>query len=507
LKKQHWIILGAYVALVVLLSMFHEMWRDEVRALSVAIDAPSWPAMIAGLHHEGHPSLWYVILRAGYALSHSTLVLPVAALSIAIAAAWLVLRHAPFPMWLKAMTVLGAFLGYDLSVVARNYGIGVLLMIVASFLFGRRHERPLLLALTLALLANTSVHAAAASLILLGLWMCDALDRDSRALVFAPRGIGSVLLVLLGIAVALFTASPSSDMAWGSGLDSLDLSRIVKAILIDPGKGLMGFRDSNIAAVGEYPWRILGIDSFVASRVIVDAALLWMVWNLRKSWRAVVAVLVAVVAFEVVFQNLYTASPRHEALLFFLLISICWITAKEMPRHAMRAIAPLVVLQAIAMPILMHRVIRYNESSSKDYAAFLQSRPEYRNAILMGEPDFFMEPMRYYVANRIYMPRQAEFANVAYFDRGARRATNFTLGQLEASAETIACKYRSPVLIAIWTKGFRGSRQGSRSVAYGAHFSWTLEERVQFRAAAKRVAIFRYATTDEVYEVFEVPAC
>jgi hypothetical protein len=29
LKRQHWILLGGYVALIVLLSFYHEMWRGE----------------------------------------------------------------------------------------------------------------------------------------------------------------------------------------------------------------------------------------------------------------------------------------------------------------------------------------------------------------------------------------------------------------------------------------------------------------------------------------------
>jgi hypothetical protein len=505
LRRHHWVLLGAYVALIFLLSVYHELWRDEVRALSVAIDAPSWAAMLSDLRHEGHPSLWYVVLRAGYALTGSNLVLPAAAMVIAALAAYLILRYAPFPLWLRALAVFGAFLGYELSVVARNYGIGVLLMVGACILFLHRERHPVLLALVLALLANTSVHATIAAAIMLGVWACDLLDDDRRAALTSLSGLAGVAIVVAGIALAYVTARPAPDMVWGSTVASLDVSKVFHAIVIDPGKGLMGYRDANIAAAGEYPWRLIGVNPAVASRLIVDAVLVWMLWSLRRNVKAAVAIVIAIVAFEIVFRAVYTAAPRHEGVLVFLLIAICWITAADNPaklRAATRALFPLLALQALALPVLVQRVIRYEESSSRDYAGFIDSNPRYRDAILVSEPDYFMEPMRYYVKNRIYMARQGEFANRAYF--GERRAFRFSLAQVQAVADSLACRYRTPVLVAIGTRDFVGRASGSREVADRAKFARTAAERQRVAAIAKKVELFPRATSDEVYEVYEI---
>jgi hypothetical protein len=43
-----WLALAAFICLVSFLAMYHEMWRDEVRALSVAVHATTIPAIIAG---------------------------------------------------------------------------------------------------------------------------------------------------------------------------------------------------------------------------------------------------------------------------------------------------------------------------------------------------------------------------------------------------------------------------------------------------------------------------
>ena len=128
-SRRLWLALGGYTAMLIALAMRHEMWRDEVRAFSVATRAASWGQMLSDLHHEGHPALWYAVLRAGYTITQSNLVLPVATILISIATAYLILRYAPFPFWLRLLAVFGVFLGFELSVMARNYGIGVLFMI------------------------------------------------------------------------------------------------------------------------------------------------------------------------------------------------------------------------------------------------------------------------------------------------------------------------------------------------------------------------------------------
>src|SRR4029079_3732235 len=146
------------------------MWRDEVRAFSVAREMSSWGSLISELPFEGHPILWYAVLRVGYALTHSSLVLPIAAGIIAVAAAYLILRYAPFPLLLRLLSIFGAFLGYELSVSARNYGLGVLLMMTSCLAFRRRAERPVLLGISLFLLPNTSIHAAMTTLVILLYW-------------------------------------------------------------------------------------------------------------------------------------------------------------------------------------------------------------------------------------------------------------------------------------------------------------------------------------------------
>lgn len=510
-----WTTLAVYSILLLVLAYHHEMWRDEVRAFSVAINAASWGQLVTDLRAEGHPILWYVVLRVGYAVSHSKLVLPAAGIVVAIGAAYVILRHAPFPVWLRVLALFGAFLGYELSVVSRNYGIGVLFMLLACIAYSSRRERPWLLALMIALTANTSVHAAMASLVLTAYWLSDLFDSETRPAIFSYAGIASVLLALIGVGLALATARPTPDMAWAFSSSKLDVGAVLRSILVDPGKGLIGYRGASIAAAADLPWRFVHVDAMAAARIIVNGCLGWLAWSLRGSWRALIALLITVVGFEIFFRNVYTAGLRHEGIVLFLILAICWMTVmrSEHPSMLSRRIAlgllPLFAVQAAALPVMAVRYIRYQESNSREYGKFIRSNPAYRDAILVGEPDFMMESMPYYVANRIYMPRQGEFHYRVYFDNGAKRTDVLSLDRLVAISDSIACANRVPVLLAMGYPEFETVPQGAtHPLKKGTLFRWdsTSWGSLHLRQPDGRhpVATFPYATTDEIYRVYQV---
>lgn len=334
------------------------MWRDEVRTFSVATNARSWLELFYSLHQEGHPIVWYAVLRLGYALTHSTLVLPIAGLIVAWGAAFLMLRFAPFPFFIRLLAVFGAFLGYEMSVVSRNYGLGVLLMLSACVIFPTRRDRPIVLGLVLAVLANTSVHAALASLVLIGVWLFDVRDPLIRRTLLAPRSLAAVGIALGGVAFALWTSRPPPDMVYAFSFDQLQPDKLARALLIDPGWGLRGGSLANIAAAGEIPWTRFGLDPALVSRVIVDVSILSIAWSLRRNLACLVGLILAILGFEVLFGLVYPGRLRHQGILAFLLISLSWIASSDLAdagkprqrRWIALSLLPLLLTQAAALP-------------------------------------------------------------------------------------------------------------------------------------------------------------
>ncbi|HEY0243839.1 MAG TPA: hypothetical protein VGC52_14340 [Gemmatimonadaceae bacterium] len=498
-----WGALGAYVVMIIAVALTHEMWRDEVRAFSVATGSASWSQLVSELRFEGHPILWYALLRAGFLVTGSKLVLPGLALAIAAAAAFVILRYAPFPTWLRILAVFGAFLGYELSVNARNYGLSVLLILIACVAFEHRKNRPLPLGIVLFLLANTSVHGAMAAMVLLLVWGLDLLDAERRKRSISVAVVGALAIAVGGIAVALATARPVPELAWAAGLESLSLRKILAAIFVDPGLGLRGVRDANIAAVSEYPWHLLGMEGAWPSRIMVDVSLAWLAWCLRRNLRALLAVAVTVVGYSIFFRNIYGAGLRHEGIVLFVIFAICWIDQARAPNRAISlGLLPLFALQALALPVLIHRTQKYRESNSKAFAEFIRANPRYESAVLMSEPDYMMESMPYYVGNPVFMPRQAEFASRVFFDRTGRRKADMTLADLLSAADRVSCDRRQPVLLAIGYPEIASHPQGKEYPLYrGLTFTWDAESKARL---GPPVARFPEATTDELYAVYEV---
>ncbi len=488
------------------------MWRDEVRAFSVAINARSWLELLGSIHQEGHPAIWYVILRAGYAATHSPLVLPVAALMIAWAVAFLILRFAPFPFWIRLLLIFSPFLGHEFSVVARNYGVGVLLMVIACILFPTRGERPIRLGIVLALLANTSVHAAVAALLLGFVWIgTDLLNPASRRALARPASLAALAIGLAGTAFAFWTANVPPDMAYAVPLSRLSPGKLA-ALPLDPAKGLMGFQLANIAAAGALPWDHLGIKSSLACRVIVDIALLSIAWSLRRNPVCLAAAVLAVVCFEVIFRLIYSGGLRHEGMLAFILTSLVWIACEDSnersasERRSMAfGLLPMLLFQAVALPVTVRRVLLHPTSSSREYAALIERTPAWRDAILAGEADFMMEPMRYYVGNRVFMARQGAFDYRVYFDRGTRRKLEMSLGALLDVADSLSCATRRPVLLAIGYHKILSDTAGKEYSGYeGNEFRWNSAERSRLLTEGKLAGSFFNAIGDENYSVFEL---
>jgi hypothetical protein len=300
-------------------------------------------------------------------------------------------------------------------------------------------------------------------------------------------------------------------MAFGAGLSHVDLIRSLKLLWIDPGYGLLGFRAANIAAAGELPWRLTPIDARVASRIIVDVGLLWLAVQMRRSPKALLTIALSILGFEFLFRSIYTPGLRHEGILLFLIIAVCWMDTAARPpemraqtgrRYAL-GLMPILAFQSLALLVLAARTVNHAESSSKAYGRFLRGHPEYANAILLSEPDYFMEPMPYYVKNRIFMARQNEFSPTVYFDNGTRRRRDLTLGELAARSDSLACASRSIVLMAIGKPQATG-RPGEGYVAYHALFHWTGQELRDVSARYRTVADFPRSTSDEIYRVYEV---
>jgi hypothetical protein len=472
---------GLWLAIVLVTLSFHELWRDEVRAFSIARDAPSWLGLFSALENEGHPVLWYAVLRGLYGIFASTAVLPFASVTIAGAAVAVLVRYAPLPAHLVLLFVFGALPLYEYSVMARSYGLGMLLLFLAALLFPERRRRPLVLALVLALLANTSLYVLILSVLLasVGAWDVVAGERPAR---WRDQALACAI-VAAGVGLALHTAWPTAA------------SHVASPGRLSPA-AVLGSMADNLADPAHGFRQILYPLKQTRALVLVLAIVGLVCW-----WPLLASTAVAMLGIAAVSDLVLQSSYRHQGLLVVWLLAMYWILLARDPAPARASRLKdrcLRVSLHVGLPLLLLLVVRQGlgriktdvlrpVSATAAFARFLDERADYRDAILIGEPDYYLEAMPYYRDNRIFRPRSGRFESVARFTTASRE--EMSLGELLASAERVAAEERTPVLIALAND--RGRRDGGEAPwGFRGRFTWTPEEVAAFRARTVLVGEF-----------------
>jgi hypothetical protein len=133
-----WCAIAALFALQAALIFTHEPWVDEYQAVQIAVQAPDLATMQQWLGYEGHPPLWYWILRGLAYLMEPLLTLQVAAFGCALAAQSAILFGAPFSRAERLLIAGSQFFLFEAFTVSRSITLGIALMVIAIALWKRR---------------------------------------------------------------------------------------------------------------------------------------------------------------------------------------------------------------------------------------------------------------------------------------------------------------------------------------------------------------------------------
>jgi hypothetical protein len=206
-------LLVLYAAVASWLAFAHAAWADEAQAWLIARDCSLSQILFERMHYEGTPGLWHLLLwmltRLGcpYGAMH---VLSVAA---GVAAAYLVLRYAPFPAPVRWILPFSFAPLFQTAVVARSYSLVPLLGFALCVTMLARKPRPVLVAMLAGLLANTSLIAFCLAAGLVAYYFCHLRGLETKPEKKQLWTAGAVLAVL-GL-FAIYTAIPAPDQSTG----------------------------------------------------------------------------------------------------------------------------------------------------------------------------------------------------------------------------------------------------------------------------------------------------
>jgi hypothetical protein len=506
-RNRRWWLAGAvtaaYATIIIIGAAHHEVWRDEIVPLSIARGMPSFLDLWQIMRHEGHPLLWYVILRYAYFVFGSTGVLPVLSVLIAIAAILLFVSRAPLPLWMKCLFVFGYLPIFEYSVVARANGLAMLLLFAFCALYADREKHPVGVAVILATLANTTsqgfVTAGAAGIMI----AIDAVMAKGRGGLTTGRYLFASAVYVAGLAHALASNAPDTSVVSLELFHHHDWNKVIPAV-----------------------W------GAIVSPAAHSAPLLWVPFTALWLWLAVVLLwrrpalavflLGSLVGFELIFTLLYPANPRHMGYVVLVIIATVWLWNPWDRRDALPVGGPVSRLEAwmrrlLLVPLtatLCYQVIigigyvvddvRLEYSSSGRLAALIASDPRLERAIVISEPENLILSLPYYRDNKIFLPQENAFRDWLFIWIPGGRRGDYNLAELLVTSTALRQRHDTPVVMALgWRLDGPDVQRTYSGTYFEQTFSMSAVDRAEFLARTRLLGRLREASfTDENYDVF-----
>jgi hypothetical protein len=452
-----------WFGVVSFLAWTHLVWRDEVRALSLALQGDTVFAMLKGLHGEGHPAIWYLLLRAGHALVPRPEVLLLVSILVAAGAMLILVLRAPFSLPFLALFLLTRFSLYELSVMARNYGISMLLLFLFAVFYERHRDRGCVLGVLLFLLANCNVPSALLVGGLLIFWFVDILFGEAAN---RPRNIRIFLcntaLAVLGVVTCFITIFPTFNDSVVFDPHGITFKMLIQGICLPS----IQFMDSCRLPGADRLARIiplLGKPLTVFKSLILFGSTLGLI----RRTGAFLAALATLIGFSLYFAIVYPGAYRHQSLWLVFIACMYWLAAPRNAQTEPPSPVPLtsfagrlstagtalfVVVVLLQLPFSARKMIgnvmapiAALDNRSHNVSSIFTGHPDLKQAVVIADPDYLLETLPYYVSNPTYLMREQRYGNIVHFTRKAQ--LELSLGDVLTNARRLRQEAGRPVVI------------------------------------------------------------
>lgn len=509
------LLLGAWFVVVVALTTRHVVWRDEVRALSLALQGDSVVDMLRGLHGEGHPALWYLLLRGANTLLPPTAVLAIVSVVVALAAMVLLVRRSPFGAGLIALFMLGRPALYEYVVMSRNYGIAMLLMFLFAALYERHRDRGVALGVVLFLLANCNVHSAILAGAFCLFWLLDLLWNRHDLQPGALRNFWlNAVVACMGVALCAATIYPPFNDAAQLDKSNWTVGGLATSLLL-PSVGFPNLSGYPLWQAIMKPTGLWHEPYTTILHLALSLMLVGSVLGLATRPAASVAGAAALLGMSIFFSLIYKGSYRHEALLMVFILSLYWISGRSrsiftptsvryrLSRAGFACFVCVLLLQVVSSASRVIPITRGErpEGRSSELVKLISSRPELRDAIIVADPDFLVESIAHYLPNQTYLLRERKFGNIVVFSRNGR--LSLSLDEVLADARRLRAETQRPIVILLMERLDPAAPARTVPEGYNWTFSTTPAQVAEFISATRLLASFGpVCCNDETFDVY-----
>lgn len=312
-------VLIAFSVLTMIGAFEHEMWFDEAEAWVIARDN-SFRSLGTVLRSEGHPFLWYIVLKIFSAANFPADIVPfISWFFTALTAAFILLRS-PFKRVLNYLIIFSSGFLYFNSVISRVYCLIPLILVMIADVYPARKEHPVYYGFLVALLTNTHI-CICGIVAVLGINMLVELIKDWKMNSLKERictltGLG---VAASGVMILLFTLAGS--MSTNAEITSSDSSGMADRLsgvflaLYDVPVQMTLFSDAGFLPV-------------LVCMLYMFCFLLIMFLS-RHNRVAFYVLLLFNLCYVIICGVIWYTIPNRAAIVYFVFVFVLWIAAED----------------------------------------------------------------------------------------------------------------------------------------------------------------------------------
>lgn len=376
-NKLAYTIFFIFIVLNLYVSSFHEPWFDEAQSWLIARDNDLIEMMSYYLKYEGHPALWYVILKLFMNLGFSYSHLLFLGNFISSLGVLIFVKYSPFDRIFKILFPFTFFIFYQYSIIARSYILLPVSIFLAAHFYKTRIKNPIPYFVSLVLLTHISAYSAIIAGLLFVVWVIESIE------LYKKKDILYFLLLLFyasNALVSILTMFPRPE----------DSNFVPYEFEYEPHE-IFNMWTNLSNSLTTY--------SFLS--VIILAVFAFYFYKTKVLHLFLFILLPVLIIFEIVWFNSW-----HEGIIFLVVIFFLWISIesnnKETTMLLKSSLYLLLATQLVWSFNTSQYDIRQSYSGSKELAEFLITNPEIKSN-LWKDKQFQSTSVLAYFDNNIFI--------------------------------------------------------------------------------------------------------